>query len=149
MKRNAIVLALGTLLFAVGFLPARSQTIGAQAEGKVTQDGSPFPNAPVVFTNTQTGKIYKTKTEKNSEFRLLGVPYGSYEVNVLNDKGKSSLQIEPLWVLTTQRTAIFWPSMSVKRLFQTISSAFPIPLLPSSPKNSSPKSQPITKRSRA
>jgi tetratricopeptide (TPR) repeat protein len=88
MKRNAIVLALGTLLFAVGFLPARSQTIGAQAEGKVTQDGSPFPNAPVVFTNTQTGKIYKTKTEKNGEFRLLGVPYGSYEVNVLNDKGE-------------------------------------------------------------
>ncbi|HEY5028903.1 MAG TPA: tetratricopeptide repeat protein [Candidatus Angelobacter sp.] len=88
MKRNAIVLALGTLLFAVGFLPAHSQTIGAQAEGKVTQDGNPFPNAPVVFTNTQTGKIYKTKTEKNGEFRLLGVPYGSYEVNVLNDKGE-------------------------------------------------------------
>jgi tetratricopeptide (TPR) repeat protein len=88
MKRNAIVLALGTLLFAVGFLPARSQTIGAQAEGKVTQDGSPFPNAPVVFTNTQTGKTFKTKTDKNGEFRMLGVPYGSYEINVLGDKGE-------------------------------------------------------------
>jgi tetratricopeptide (TPR) repeat protein len=88
MKRNAIVLALGTLLFAMGFLPARSQTIGAQAEGKVTQDGSPFPNAPVVFTNTQTGKIFKTKTDKNGEFRMLGVPYGSYEINVLGDKGE-------------------------------------------------------------
>jgi tetratricopeptide (TPR) repeat protein len=88
MKTKAINFALATLLLACGFLPARSQTIGAQAEGKVTQDGSPFPNAPVVFTNTQTGKIYKTKTEKNGEFRLLGVPYGSYEVNVLNDKGE-------------------------------------------------------------
>jgi tetratricopeptide (TPR) repeat protein len=88
MKRNVVVLALATLLFAVGFSPAHSQTIGAQAEGKVTQEGSPLPNAQVVFTNTQTGKIYKTKTDKSGEFRLLGVPYGSYEVNVVNDKGE-------------------------------------------------------------
>ncbi|MGZ4868477.1 MAG: tetratricopeptide repeat protein [Candidatus Angelobacter sp.] len=88
MKRNAFVLALATLFFAVGFLPARSQTIGAQAEGKVTQEGSPLPNAQVVFTNTQTGKTYKTKTDKHGEFQMLGVPYGSYEINVLNDKGE-------------------------------------------------------------
>jgi len=88
MKRNAIVLALGALLFAVGFLPARSQTVGAQAEGKVTQEGKPLANAPVVFTNTDTGKTYKTKTDKSGEFQMLGVPYGSYEVNVLNEKGE-------------------------------------------------------------
>src|SRR6476620_12636325 len=88
MKRNAIVLTLGALLFAVGLLMARAQTIGAQAEGKVTQDGKPFANAPVVFTNTDTGKTYKTKTDKNGEFQMLGVPYGSYEVNVLNEKGE-------------------------------------------------------------
>ncbi|HXA84540.1 MAG TPA: tetratricopeptide repeat protein [Candidatus Dormibacteraeota bacterium] len=87
MKRNAVVLALATLLFAVGFLPAHSQSVGAQAEGKVTQEGSPLPNALVVFTNTQTGKIYKTKTEKNGEFRILGVPYGTYQVDVLDEKG--------------------------------------------------------------
>ena len=80
-------MALATLLFAVGFSPAYSQTIGAQAEGKVTQEGSPLPNAQVVFTNTQTGKIYKTKTEKNGEFRMLGVPYGAYQVDVLDEKG--------------------------------------------------------------
>jgi len=88
MKRNAIVLALGALLFAVGFLPAYSQSVGAQAEGKVTQDGKPLANAPVVFTNTETGKSYKSKTDKNGEFQMLGVPYGSYEVNVLNEKGE-------------------------------------------------------------
>ena len=88
MKRNAIVLTLGAFLFAVGFLPARSQTIGAQAEGKVTQDGKPFANATVVFTNSDTAKTYKTKTNKNGEFQMLGVPYGSYEVNVLNEKGE-------------------------------------------------------------
>jgi tetratricopeptide (TPR) repeat protein len=88
MKRNAIVLALGALLFAVGFLPARSQTVGAQAEGKVTQEGKPLANAPVVFTNTETGKVFKTKTDKAGEFKLLGVPYGTYHVEVLNEKGE-------------------------------------------------------------
>lgn len=88
MKRNAVVLALSTLLFAMGYLPARAQTVGAQAEGKVTQEGSPLPNAPVVFTNTETGKVFKTKTDKSGEFRMLGVPYGSYRVEVLNEKGE-------------------------------------------------------------
>ena len=88
MKRNVVVLVLGTLLFAVGFLPAYSQTVGAQAEGKVTQDGKPLANAPVVFTNTETGKTFKGKTNKNGEFQMLGVPYGSYEINVLNEKGE-------------------------------------------------------------
>jgi len=88
MKRNVIVLALGTLLFAVGFLPAHSQTVGAQAEGKVTQEGSPLSNAQVVFTNSETGKVSKTKTDKNGEFKLLGVPYGAYQIDVLNDKGE-------------------------------------------------------------
>jgi tetratricopeptide (TPR) repeat protein len=88
MKRNAIVLALGALLFAVEFLPARSQTVGAQAEGNVTQEGKPLANAPVVGTKTDNGKTFKTKTDKNGEFQMLGVPYGSYEVNVLNAKGE-------------------------------------------------------------
>jgi tetratricopeptide (TPR) repeat protein len=88
MKRNVVVLALATLLFAVGFSPAHSQTIGAQAEGKVTQEGSPLANAPVVFTNTETGKVFKTKTDKAGEFKMLGVPYGKYQVDVLNEKGE-------------------------------------------------------------
>jgi len=88
MKRNVFALALGALLFAVGSLPAGTQTVGAQAEGKVTQEGKPLANAPVVFTNTETGKTYKIKTDKNGEFQMLGVPYGSYEVNVLNEKGE-------------------------------------------------------------
>jgi tetratricopeptide (TPR) repeat protein len=88
MKRNVIVLALGTLLFAVGLLPAHSQAVGAQAEGKVTQEGKPFPNALVVFTNTETGKVFKTKTDKNGEFQMLGAPYGTYQVVVLNEKGE-------------------------------------------------------------
>jgi tetratricopeptide (TPR) repeat protein len=117
MKRNAIVLALGALLFAVGFLPARSQTVGAQAEGKVTQEGKPLANAPVVFTNTDNGKIYKTKTDKNGEFQMLGVPYGSYEVNVLNDKGEK---------LSSDRTTLGTGNTSSSNILQINAGKEPI-----------------------
>jgi tetratricopeptide (TPR) repeat protein len=117
MKRNVVVLALATLLFAVGFSPAHSQTIGAQAEGKVTQEGSPLPNAQVVFTNTQTGKIYKTKTDKSGEFRLLGVPYGSYEVNVVNDKGEK---------LSSDRTTLGTDNTTTSNILEIHASKEPI-----------------------
>jgi tetratricopeptide (TPR) repeat protein len=117
MRRNAIVLALGALLFAVGFLPARSQTVGAQAEGKVTQEGKPLANAPVVFTNTDTGKIYKTKTDKNGEFQMLGVPYGSYEVNVLNDKGEK---------LSSNRTTLGTDNTTTSNILQINAGKEPI-----------------------
>jgi tetratricopeptide (TPR) repeat protein len=117
MKRNAIVLALGALLFAVGFLPARSQTVGAQAEGKVTQEGKPLGNAAVVFTNTDTGKTYKTKTDKNGEFRMLGVPYGSYEVNVLNEKGEK---------LSSNRTTLGTDNTTTSNIIQIDAGKEPI-----------------------
>jgi tetratricopeptide (TPR) repeat protein len=117
MKRNAVVLALVTLLFAVGFSPAHSQTIGAQAEGKVTQEGAPLPNAPVVFTNTQTGKTYKTKTDKNGEFQMLGVPYGSYQVNVLNDKGEK---------LSSDRTTLGTDNTTSSNILQIQASKAPL-----------------------
>jgi Carboxypeptidase regulatory-like domain/Tetratricopeptide repeat len=88
MKKNPIVFALAALLFAFGFLPSRSQTVGAPAEGKVTQEGNPLPNTQVVFTNTDTSKSYKTKTDKKGEFVLVGVPYGSYQVEVFGEKGE-------------------------------------------------------------
>lgn len=117
MKRKFIVLALGTLLFALGFLPARSQTVGAQAEGKVTQDGKPLANAPVVFTNTDTGKTYKTKTDKNGEFQMLGVPYGSYEVNVLNEKGEK---------LSSNRTTLGTDNTTTSNILQIDAAKEPI-----------------------
>jgi tetratricopeptide (TPR) repeat protein len=117
MRRNAIVLALGALLFAVGFLPARSQTVGAQAEGKVTQEGKPLANAPVVFTNTDNGKTYKTKTDKNGEFQMLGVPYGSYEVNVLNAKGEK---------LSSNRTTLGTDNTTTSNIIQIDAGKEPI-----------------------
>jgi Carboxypeptidase regulatory-like domain/Tetratricopeptide repeat len=88
MKKNAIVCALATLFLAVGFLPARPQSVGGTAEGKVTQEGAPMSNAQVVLTNTTNGKTYKTKTDKKGEFAVLGLPPGNYQVEVLGEKGE-------------------------------------------------------------
>src|SRR5579859_3753321 len=97
MKRNTILFALAAALSAAAFLPAQAQTIGAPVEGNVTMEGSPFPNAQVVLTNVDTGKTYKTKSEKSGDFSLLGVPYGNYQVDVIGDKGEK---------LFTQKTSL-------------------------------------------
>jgi tetratricopeptide (TPR) repeat protein len=88
MKRNTILFALAAALSAASFLPAQAQTVGAPVEGKVTMEGSPLANAQVVLTNADTGKTYKTKSEKSGDFSLLGVPYGNYQVEVVGDKGE-------------------------------------------------------------
>jgi hypothetical protein len=89
MKRNAVVCMLAALLLAAGLLPAHSQTVGAPpVEGKVTQEGKPLSDAQLVFTNVDTGRIYKAKTDKNGSFVLVGVPYGNFQIEVLGEKGE-------------------------------------------------------------
>ena len=89
MKRNIILFALAAALIAAAFPPAGAQTLGSlPVEGKVTMEGSPFPNAQVVLTNVDTGKTYKAKSGKSGDFSLLGVPYGNYQVEVIGDKGE-------------------------------------------------------------
>jgi tetratricopeptide (TPR) repeat protein len=88
MKRNSIFLALAALLFAVGLLPARSQTVGVPVEGKVTMDGKPLPNAQIVMTSLDNGKVYKTKSDKNGNIAFMGTAYGNYRVEVIGEKGE-------------------------------------------------------------
>jgi len=88
MKRNAMVCALAALLCTVGLLPARSQTIGVPAEGKVTMDGAPLPNVQVVLTNVDNGRTYKTKTDKGGHLAFMGLSYGNFRVEVIGEKGE-------------------------------------------------------------
>jgi len=88
MKRISNLLALAALLVASGWLPAGAQTVGASVEGKVTQEGQPLAGTQVVLTNPDTGRAFKTKTDKKGEFLLVGIPYGLYRVDVLSDKGE-------------------------------------------------------------
>jgi len=89
MKRNTILLALAAVLIAAAFPSADAQPLGSlPVQGKVTMEGSPFPNAQVVLTNADTGKTYKTKSEKSGDFSFISVPYGNYQVEVIGDKGE-------------------------------------------------------------
>jgi tetratricopeptide (TPR) repeat protein len=95
MKRNAMVVAMCLLL---GALMASAQvTVGVPVEGTVTQEGKPFSNVQVVLTNSDNGKSYKTKTDKDGKFYFMGVQYGNFQVLVLGEKGEK---------LFTQTTSI-------------------------------------------
>jgi tetratricopeptide (TPR) repeat protein len=88
MKRNSIVFALATLLVIFGSLPMWSQTVGVPVEGKVTVDGKPLPNAQIMMTSLDNGKVYKTKSDKGGNIAFMGAAYGSYKVEVINEKGE-------------------------------------------------------------
>lgn len=88
MKRIAFVLSFSFLIFSMSILWVQAQTVGAHAEGNVTQEGKPLPDVQLVFTYVDNGKVFKTKADKNGHFVLVGVPYGSYRVDVLGEKGE-------------------------------------------------------------
>ncbi|HEX3155562.1 MAG TPA: tetratricopeptide repeat protein [Candidatus Angelobacter sp.] len=88
MKRIAFVLSFSFLIFSMSVLWVQAQSIGAHAEGTVTQEGKPLPNVQVVFTYVDNGKTFKTKTDKNGHFVLVGAPYGSYQLDVLSETGE-------------------------------------------------------------
>ena len=98
MKRNRIISALAIMLVALSTLTARSQTVGAPVEGTVTQEGQPLAGVQMIFTNTDTGKVIKDKTDKSGKFSIIGVPYGNYEIQVVSASGEK---------LFKQTTSIF------------------------------------------
>lgn len=86
MKRNGTALAVVLLLlaaFAVG-----AQSVGVPVEGKITQEGQPMANVQVVLTATDSGRAYKTKTDKNGVFSMVGVPRGDFNIEVVGQNGE-------------------------------------------------------------
>jgi tetratricopeptide (TPR) repeat protein len=88
MKMNRIAFVTVAAWLLLGALTSRSQTVGVPVEGRVTTEGKPLPNAQIVFTNVDNGRAYKSKTDKNGNFAVLGVPYGNFRVEVLGEKGE-------------------------------------------------------------
>lgn len=89
MKRNSIVMAVMALVMALAASPAWSQTVSAQVNGKVTDNGKPATGLQVVLTNQDNGKSYKMKTDKNGAFDAVGIAYGTYRMEVFNASGES------------------------------------------------------------
>jgi tetratricopeptide (TPR) repeat protein len=62
----------------------------AEVSGKVLdRTGKPLANARVVYTNVDTGKTYKFKTDKKGEFSGAGVVYGVYQIEITDSGGTS------------------------------------------------------------
>src|SRR5690348_1457723 len=78
MKREkgimyALLFAIMLSLFAA-FAWGQGYTGGIK--GKVTNNYEPAANMQVLITDMSTGKVYKTKTEKNGEFYMGGLQPG-------------------------------------------------------------------------
>lgn len=86
MKTKSISAILGMLLFTLATLPARAQATLTAVEGKVSASGKPIAGAQVVLTS-ETGRAFKTKADKTGYFRMVGVPRGNYDVEVVSESG--------------------------------------------------------------
>ena len=62
----------------------------AQVAGRVLdRTGKPMPNVRVVYTNEDTGKSYKFKTNKKGEFSGVGIEQGVYHIEITAHDGSS------------------------------------------------------------
>jgi tetratricopeptide (TPR) repeat protein len=97
LKKLAALTVVAAVFFALGAMPAASQTVSVPVQGKVTQEGKPLESVEVVLTSILTGKVYKTKTNKAGTFEFVGIPRGDYSVDIVSGAGDK---------LFTQKTSI-------------------------------------------
>jgi Carboxypeptidase regulatory-like domain/Tetratricopeptide repeat len=68
---------------------AIAQTAGARVSGKIIDaNGQPAAGLQAIYTNTTTQRVYKTKTDKNGAFDMVGVTVGDYQVTVISATGE-------------------------------------------------------------
>jgi Tfp pilus assembly protein PilF len=84
MKREKILLGIMSfaMVIALCCVPAAAQNYSGGIKGKVTQNSEPMPNLQIVCTDTDMGRQYKTKTDKNGEFSLAGMRLATYKVEM-------------------------------------------------------------------
>jgi tetratricopeptide (TPR) repeat protein len=88
MRKQALILFFFALVIAFT-LPALAQT--GTVKGYVKDDaGKPVVGAVVEMTNLDNGRKVQLKTDKSGNFFSIGVPLGTYKVNV-------TLNGQPIW----------------------------------------------------
>lgn len=81
-------LILTAALLAFGTVAAWPQATLTRVSGRVTNAGKPVADAQVVFTNLNTGKTFKGKTDKNGNYQLVGLERTGYQVEVSDSSGE-------------------------------------------------------------
>jgi hypothetical protein len=80
-------LCIAGMLMVMFSAVAWPQGYSATASGTVMKDGSPVDNVQVVLTSFETGKQFKTKTDKRGNYASTGMMVGTYTVQVLGSDG--------------------------------------------------------------
>ncbi|HEY2391761.1 MAG TPA: tetratricopeptide repeat protein [Candidatus Angelobacter sp.] len=88
MKTKLTYVAMATFIFMLGASVAWSQATAGKIQGRVTNGGKPLASAEVTLTNTDNGKTYKMKTDKDGQFSAVGIQYGTYEQEVSDASGE-------------------------------------------------------------
>jgi tetratricopeptide (TPR) repeat protein len=88
MKREKIfaIAATSMILLALSAMNAWGQGYTGGIKGKVTKNNEPARDLHVTVTDPNTGRQFKTKTDKKGEFTLVGLQPGSYVLEILGDK---------------------------------------------------------------
>jgi tetratricopeptide (TPR) repeat protein len=77
-------------LLALGPVAAWSQSVGREATGTITREGQPLAKAQIILSSNDNGKVFKTKTDKNGQFGLVGLPYvGNFDLTIMSESGET------------------------------------------------------------
>jgi hypothetical protein len=95
MKKILVPVTSMVLLFVLSSQQLFAQvTSGGRIHGTVLNNGAPASDVQVMFTNVDTNRQFKTKTDKRGEYIFAGLPGASYKVEITNDK-KEALYTNP------------------------------------------------------
>jgi tetratricopeptide (TPR) repeat protein len=95
MKTKLTYPVMVIVLFLAAVSAAWSQATAGKIQGKVTDGGKPVADAQVTLTNTDNGRTFKMKTDKNGQFNGVGIPFGVYdeEVTAADKHYKTKVQV--------------------------------------------------------
>src|SRR6266481_651993 len=87
MRKFRIPVTLMVLLFALSSQQLCAQFVsGGRIHGTVLNNGAPASDLQIMFTNVDTNRQFKNKTDKRGEYVFVGMPGGGYKVEITDDK---------------------------------------------------------------
>ncbi|HWZ43351.1 MAG TPA: tetratricopeptide repeat protein [Candidatus Saccharimonadales bacterium] len=92
MKLKFYVPVFISFVLALGSLAAWPQNVGQEVAGTITQEGQPLANAQLVFTSSDTGKVYKANTGKDGKFSMVGLSLGGFSLTITSESGETLYQ---------------------------------------------------------
>ncbi|HYL09622.1 MAG TPA: tetratricopeptide repeat protein [Candidatus Acidoferrales bacterium] len=94
VMKHAILVAF-VVLIAVSICAAQSEETTTTITGTILdKGGAPFAGAQIIYKSAASGRSYKVKTDKNGEFSLGGIPYDTYQVEIISRDGESVFKQE-------------------------------------------------------